>query len=152
MANNQSQPRLTFSEHFHPSHLTDTCIIGAALRAAGALSDDGESIFVAGGSSTFQSINAKTGLIQWADNNGESLYISQPNISKITQNIVYAIEVRLILLALLSIFSSLAAPLPQNIALDHSLFVLACKWKGRCLQLRHRNPAMGIRLPRINRY
>lgn len=105
MANNQSQPRLTFSEHFDLSHLTDTCIIGAALRAAGALSDDGESIFVAGGSSTFQSINAKTGLIQWADNNGESLYISEPKISKITQGIVYAIEVRLICPSLLVSFA-----------------------------------------------
>mmetsp|Transcript_6506 Transcript_6506/g.18162 ORF Transcript_6506/g.18162 Transcript_6506/m.18162 type:complete len:765 (+) Transcript_6506:79-2373(+) len=62
------------------------------LRAAGALSDDGASIFVAGGSTTFNSINAMTGQVQWADNNGESLYISQPKISKITQNIVYAIE------------------------------------------------------------
>lgn len=129
MANNQSQPRLTFSEHFDLSHLTDTCIIGAALRAAGALSDDGESIFVAGGSSTFQSINAKTGLIQWADNNGESLYISEPKISKITQGIVYAIEVRLIcpslLLVLLSFNFWLLSSLFQHITLHHSLFVLS---------------------------
>ena len=82
-----------------------TDIIGAALRAAGALSNDGASIFVAGGSSTFHSINAMTGMVQWTDNNGESLYISEPKISKIAPDIVYAIEVRVICPSLLLVFS-----------------------------------------------
>jgi len=123
----------------------------AALRAAGALSDDGASIFVAGGSSTFHSINAMTGDVQWSDNNGESLYISEPKISKITQGIVYAIEVRLICPSLLLVFLSFhflaaVAPLPTHCFAPFSLrlIYLACKWKGGCLQPYHRNPAMGI--------
>ena len=96
----------------------------AALRAAGALSDDGASIFVAGGSSTFHSINTMTGDVQWSDNNGESLYISEPKISKITQGLVYAIEVRLIcpslLLVLLSFNFWLLSPLFQHTTLHHS--------------------------------
>ena len=107
-----------------------TDIIGAALRAAGALSDDGASIFVAGGSSTFHSINAMTGMVQWTDNDGESLYISEPKTSKIAPDIVYAIEVRVICPSLLLVFSFfsffwLLSPLFQHIALHHSLFVIS---------------------------
>ena len=67
---------------------------GAALGAAGALSDDETSIFVAGGSTTFNSVNAMTGNVQWTDSNSESLFISEPKISRGIQNTVYAIEVR----------------------------------------------------------